>query len=350
MIALVTGANGCIGYALLEKLLASGDYAEVRALIRRPTAAGDLPQGVAPFHGDLGDRRALEAATAGVAAVFHAAAKVHDPDGDAAAFDRVNIVGTQNLVDACAASGRAPTFVLFSTVAVYGESTPAAGLSEDAPIAPHSPYARSKVAAEKIVHAYGARTGAVTVCLRVATVYGPRDRGNMQRMIDSLARKRYVSLGRGDNRKTCAAVRNVAHAAWACGQATAQSVVKGRNIIVADPEPDTLRNLESSICVALGIMEQHKGNRRNPVPFPSVPRWIALAAAAGAESAVRLLPGIRKRLPISPAQVRRLTAENVYLLGTLPQVPGYLPVPVASLEQGMAEAVEWYRHKQADIR
>ena len=122
MIALVTGATGCVGYALCEKLLAHSDFAEVRVLVRGATP--DIPAGCRVFVGDLENDAALKTACAGADVVFHAAAQVHSPQAPASDFERVNVVGTANLLHA-ATLGGVRRVVYCSTVAVYGESTPA---------------------------------------------------------------------------------------------------------------------------------------------------------------------------------------------------------------------------------
>ena len=58
----------------------------------------------------------------------------------------------------------------------------ARGFAEDAPPAPATPYAASKLAAEKLIDRWADDVGAIAVHLRLATVYGPRDRGNIAKL------------------------------------------------------------------------------------------------------------------------------------------------------------------------
>src|SRR5206468_7099629 len=92
--------------------------------------------------------------------------------------------------------------VLLSTIAVYG-SQPRGLLDEDFPTRPDTLYGESKVEAERI--AIGARTGdgrPLSTVLRSAAVYGPRVKGNYQRLVRALARRRFVPIGPGDNLRT----------------------------------------------------------------------------------------------------------------------------------------------------
>jgi nucleoside-diphosphate-sugar epimerase len=69
-------------------------------------------------------------------------------------------------------------FVLASSSSVYGR-TEGWPTREDAPLAPHSPYGVTKLAAEHLCGAYAANFGVPTVALRFFTVYGPRQRPDM---------------------------------------------------------------------------------------------------------------------------------------------------------------------------
>ncbi|MGH3281602.1 MAG: SDR family oxidoreductase, partial [Trebonia sp.] len=90
-----------------------------------------------------------------------------------------NVLGTQRLLEACAAT-ETPRLVFASSSSVYG---PGSGTSskESDPLAPLSPYGVSKLAAERLCLAYANRPSAVTsvVALRYFTVYGPRQRPDM---------------------------------------------------------------------------------------------------------------------------------------------------------------------------
>lgn len=198
MIAFVTGATGCVGYALCRRLLADESFTEVRVLVRG--ASPDVPDGCRVFAGSLDDTSVLQSACDGADVVFHAAAQVHLPDAPAADFERVNVGGTTKLLQA-ATTANVPRFVYFSTVAVYGEETPLEGIGEDAPPAPVTPYAQTKLRGELLVQEWATRTGGVAVLLRLATVYGARDRGNMARMMEAIRRGRFVLPGDGKNRK-----------------------------------------------------------------------------------------------------------------------------------------------------
>jgi len=108
--------------------------------------------------------------------VFHLAAESHVDRSieSAAPFIRTNVLGTQTLLDAARARG-AGRFVLVSTDEVYGslalDSTDR--FTEDLPLAPRSPYAASKAAADLLALAAFHTYGLPVVITRCSNNYGP---------------------------------------------------------------------------------------------------------------------------------------------------------------------------------
>jgi nucleoside-diphosphate-sugar epimerase len=311
MKALVTGASGCLGWALCERLIADSRVTEVRGLVRQADA--ELPDGVVRVVGDLADGTGLKAAAEGVDLMFHLAALVHAPDATPEAFHTINVTGTGRLLDALD-TDRPPRVLFFSTVAVYGEETPPGGIPERAAPAPVTPYAKSKLSAEKLVRHWADDTGALAAILRVATVYGPRDRGNMGKMIQAIHTGKFVLPGGGTNKKTVVAARNVAEMAVVVAFLPSVQLAELSPLIVADPEPVTVR----ALATAMGGQPK------------SVPLWVARLGA---------------RYLGKTEQMKRLSANNVYVSDVRKKIPGY-SAPVA-LSEGMAEAVAWWReHEQ----
>lgn len=127
---LVTGARGFVGRHLLAEL---GDRAV--AAEANVTDAGELGEEV---------RAVAPAAVVHLAALSSVGASWRG----AGEVWRVNAVGTVNLLDAVAAEQPAARILFASTGEVYGAAATAAPTPEDAEIAPVSPYAASKAAAE----------------------------------------------------------------------------------------------------------------------------------------------------------------------------------------------------------
>lgn len=147
----LTGATGFVGRAVLDAAVAAG--ARVRALARR-VPDGPPPHGVEFVRGDLADRTALAELTAGADAVIHVAGLTRTHDH--AAFENVNVLGTQTLMEATRAAG-ARRFVFVSSLAAR---VPALSL-----------YGASKARAEALVRA----SGLDWTVVRPPAVYGARD-------------------------------------------------------------------------------------------------------------------------------------------------------------------------------
>lgn len=173
MKALVTGAAGFIGSHLVDALAARGD--EVIALDIRNTPEQKLAEmaGARIVNGEV---IALSEVIEGdLDVVFHLAALtgVEGSSEDPILNGNVNVCGT---IAACEIARKTNArLVLASTAAVYGEPH-MVPTSEGTPLTPTSPYGASKVAAEAYCGAYWRQHNLPVAILRLADVYGPRQK------------------------------------------------------------------------------------------------------------------------------------------------------------------------------
>jgi nucleoside-diphosphate-sugar epimerase len=170
--ALVTGATGLVGSAIVRALLERQH--PVRVLARDPERARVLfDSRVQIYAGDLRAPESLRLACQGIEKIYHVAGAVDTHEhGDAEILD-TNVEGTRRLLGAARATG-VLRFVYTSSVSVYGDRLPL-GVAEDAPINPAGVYGVSKARAERSVQdavAAGLRAMIVRPCI----VYGPGDR------------------------------------------------------------------------------------------------------------------------------------------------------------------------------
>jgi UDP-glucose 4-epimerase len=172
MRVVVTGGSGFIGSHVLDKLLAAGH--EPRNFDLVPSTHGDFETVL----GDLCDHDTACEALAGCDAVIHLAA-IADVDwvkNDPALADRVNVHGTQVLLDVTRELG-IPRFVYASTIWVYGDAGSTAAVDEDEPLGlPKHFYTATKIAGEMYVASYGELYGLEHTILRFGIPYGPRSR------------------------------------------------------------------------------------------------------------------------------------------------------------------------------
>ncbi len=176
MTALVTGANGFLGSAVVRALLA--DQTAVRALVRRGSDRRNLAElDVEIAEGDVTEPESLRRAAAGCAAVFHVAADYRLWVADPKPMYRANVEGSVNVLEAAAAAGAA-RMVYTSSVAVLGLRRDRAPADEETPVTVADMighYKRSKFLAEQAVRKRAIELGYPVVTVNPSTPIGPRD-------------------------------------------------------------------------------------------------------------------------------------------------------------------------------
>lgn len=189
---LVTGGAGFIGSHVCERLLRDGhnvwafddlnnfyDPGFKRRNIREVQALGR------PFefvHGDITDVSALAEIFSSVKfdQVIHLAARagVRPSLADPALYQRVNVEGTVNVLEAARKSG-VKKIIVASSSSVYGVNSKVPFSENDPILSAISPYAASKLAVEALGHVWHHLYKMDVTMLRFFTVYGPRQRPDL---------------------------------------------------------------------------------------------------------------------------------------------------------------------------
>lgn len=145
--------------------------------------------------------------------VVHAAGKAHtvpSNDKEAAEFWSVNYEGTCSLLRALEQAPRLPQcFVFISTVAVYGLDA-GKDITETAPLNGYSPYAKSKIAAEREVTDWCSRLQVNCVILRLPLVVGKEAPGNLGKLRTAIQKGHYVRIKGNPARKSVVNAEDVA--------------------------------------------------------------------------------------------------------------------------------------------
>ena len=190
---LVTGGAGFLGKAIVQRLLAQGH--EVKSLCR-----GHYPEleamGVEVFRGDLADPEVVLQAAQGCDRVYHVAAKA-GVWGSYNDFYKPNVLGTQNILDACKQHG-ITKLIYTSTPSVIHAGGDVEGIDESEPYPEHfeTHYPATKAMAEKLVlEANG--PALQTVALRPHLIWGPDDNHLVPRIVDRGQRGKLKLVGGG---------------------------------------------------------------------------------------------------------------------------------------------------------
>jgi UDP-glucuronate 4-epimerase len=189
---LVTGGAGFIGSHVCERLLSAGHalwaFDDLNNFYDPQIKRGNLRaiQSLAkPFEfvqGDLVDRAALDDlfSSAKFDQVIHLAARagVRPSLAEPALYQRVNVEGTVNVLEAARLNG-VKKITIASSSSVYGVNAKVPFSESDPIFSAISPYAASKLACEALGHVYHHIYGLDVVMLRFFTVYGPRQRPDL---------------------------------------------------------------------------------------------------------------------------------------------------------------------------
>jgi len=201
-------------------------------------------------------------------------------------------------------------------------------LTEETPAKPDTFYAQTKLAAERIVleakRADGQPLGTV---LRFAAIYGSRIKGNYPSRASgrTVARRRFIPIGDGRNRRTLIYDRDVAKAALLAVQ---HPNTAGKVYNVSDGHFHTLKEIINAICQALG---------RKP-PRISLPVYPVRWAVSILENAGRM---IGYQSPIGRATIDKYTEDIAVSSQRIQTELGFKPQ--FDLRSGWRETVQEMR-------
>lgn len=319
MTVLVTGSNGFIGRAVVERLLAEG--AEPIGLDHRPRRPDS--SSIRTYACDILDRQQLLSVFQDVrpGAVIHLAARADLKETRSLAGYAANIDGVRNVADAIQQVGsvRRVIFTSSQLVCRIGYAP-----SHDRDYCPSTLYGESKVRTEQIVRE--ADGGGVEWCIvRPTTVWGPYMNDHYQALLRHIQAGRCFHVGRAQLFKSYGYVGNVAYQYYKLLAAPA-AAIHGRTFFVADYEPLSLRTY-------LEALSQELRGRG----LPTMPAPLA-----------RLLAGLGdtlnqigwKSFAFNRFRLRNILTEYVVDVSPTQHVCGTLPY---TFEDGVAATAAWFQ-------
>ena len=314
--AFVTGGSGFVGGALIRRLVSEGWT--VRALARSERSAGAVRAlGAEPVEGDLESAQAMRSGADGCEVAFHAAASVGEW-GSRDYFERANVEGTRNALDACLAAG-VRRFVHVGTEAAVTDGRPLVRIDETRPLTPGSKalYCSTKARAEELVRE---AEGIEWVVIRPRLVWGPGDTTILPGLLDAVRAGRFAWIGGGRHLTSTTHVDNVVEGLML----GAERAEPGGIYFVTDGEPVVFREFVTDLLATQGVEP----------PGRNVPAPVARAAAVACEGAWRALR-LRSTPPLTRLAVWFSTLEITIDDSLARRELGY--APVTSRERGLAE-------------
>lgn len=310
---LVTGGGGFLGQALCRGLRERGH--EVVSFNRGRYQALEAI-GVQQVRGDLVQRDAVLAAAQGCEAVFHNAAKA-GAWGSYESYHLANVVGTQNVIDACRTQGIGK-LVYTSTPSVTHRATHPVegGTAETVPYGEElkAPYAATKLIAEKAVLAAN-DAALATVALRPRLIWGVGDNQLLPRLAARAKAGRLRLVGDGSNRMDSTYVDNAAQAHFDAFEHLAPGAAcAGRAYFISNGEPRPARELVNSLLAAVGA----------PTVDKSIPFGLAYAVGVVCEGLWHALP-LKGEPPMTRFLAEQLVTTHWYDMAPARRDFGYQP-------------------------
>ncbi len=330
--AVVTGANGFIGSALVRRLLEDG-Y-QVRSLVLKGAPETFL-EGLDTeiFYGDITDPVTLKPAFKGVDTAFHLAALARDW-GPSWLFRRLNYEGVLNVLDVAERAG-VGRLLHVSTLAVH-TYRPTFGGDETAPrdstLNAYCIYKR--LGEEAVRERMEAGRIPITIVRPGLFPFGPRDTTSFYPMAQALEKGLFQYVNGGRSRISVAYVENLVD-----GMATAarRPDAAGETFVICDSEPRSWKEIVEAFCAEMGIKP----------PAMSVPSKALYPAAALLMGLWTIFP-----LPGEPAltfyRVKVASTELYFTNKKARQTLGW--EPKVNFDEAVRRTVGWYREARGKLK
>jgi 2-alkyl-3-oxoalkanoate reductase len=322
---LVTGGGGFLGTALIKLVLERG--LRVRSLARRRYPHLESI-GVEQIQGDIADTAVVDRAVAGCRTIFHTAAKAGIWGSDRE-YERTNVEGTRNVIEACRAHG-ARRIIYSSSPSVVFNGLDMAGVDESVPYSRtfEAAYPATKARAEQLILGSNGPDLA-TIALRPHLIWGPGDNNLLPRILARAKYGRLRRIGRRDPLIDPIYIDNAAVAhLLAADRLEPGSPIAGRIYFVTQGETIPLWDMINHLLKAAKMAPVERSVSR-PLAF----------AAAGLMEVGYVLSGRQKEPPMTRFLARQLSTTHWFNIEAARRDLGY--EPHVSITEGLRRLEEW---------
>lgn len=251
---LVTGATGFVGHALIQALCQKGD--SIRATVRSESAAAHMEKEtyinkpVIYNLGELNDKTVWDEALHACDTVIHCAARAHvlreTSSNPLHTYRQINAHATEHLAR-CAHRHGVKRFIFLSSIGVLGHHSGDTPFTDHSLPNPQSPYALAKWEAEQALLAQP--TTMDRIIIRPPVIYGPRVKGNFERLMRVVSRQLPLPFGAIYNKRQFIGLDNLVDFILTCIEAEHPI---NETFLIADKEVLTTTELLKYIASAMG--------------------------------------------------------------------------------------------------
>lgn len=223
------------------------------------------------------------------------AAEHRDDVSPVSKYYDTNVKGTQNVLDEMDLVG-CKHLIFTSSVAVYGLNK--VNPDEKHSVDPFNHYGKSKWEAEKVIKAWFDKDpeGKSVTIIRPTVIFGEKNRGNVYNLLKQIASGKFLTIGKGRNRKSMAYVGNVV----AFIKHRLELAEEGYHVFNYIDKPDlTMTSL-------LGVIEKSLNKK---IPSMRIPIWLGYLGGFGFDILALVT---RKKFAISSVRVKKFVATTQF--------------------------------------
>ena len=332
MKVLIIGGGGFLGSGITRKLIKEGNT--VTILGRKEYF--EFENLVTCIKADIRNRSDMMLALKNQDIIFHTAA-IPGIWGDYNEFYLTDVIGTENIVNACFAN-KVKKLIYTSSPSVIFNGTDMAGVDEKTPYPDKylCHYSKTKAIAEKCVMNANGYKNLATVCLRPHLIWGPGDPHILPRLINRSKSRKLVCVGNRMNMVDMVYVDNAVDAhIKASKYLCLDGPVAGNCYFVSDGKPVNLWQWIDDLLMSLDL----------PVVTKSISYENARLLGALLETAYKIF-GVKSEPRMTRFLAAQLAKSHYFNISKARNDFNYKPI--VSPEEGMKRLINYYFSHQED--